>query len=158
MREEATSLPGAGPPPGRAWWACGHLVRLPDSVFVRSTPSGMEKSIYIFSRKVWPSYHADFLCFISSLFSAADLGQNVFSRSMGTWILMAGPLMRKKIMNPRGRKEQVPMRRRLLYLHLETPMWSSRSRASLTQGRSLRLCLSLLISCRRVSRNYAKGC
>ena len=45
VREEATSLHGAGPPPGRAVRACGHLVRLPDSVFVRGTPSGLEKII-----------------------------------------------------------------------------------------------------------------
>ena len=45
MREEATSLHGASPPPGRAVRACGHLVRLLDSVFVHGTPSGLEKII-----------------------------------------------------------------------------------------------------------------
>ena len=45
MREEATSLPSVGPPLGRAGRACGHLVRLPDSVFMEGTPSGLKKII-----------------------------------------------------------------------------------------------------------------
>ena len=81
MRKEATSLHGAGPPPSRAVRACGHLVRLPDSVFVRSTPSGLEKIIIYTS--VWSD---PCITQISSVFrfepvSVADLDRYDFPKS-----------------------------------------------------------------------------
>ena len=81
VREEATSLHDAGLPPGRAMRACGHLMRLPDSVFVQGTPSGLKKIIIYTS--VWSD-----LCIaqISSVFrfkpvSVADLDRHDFPKS-----------------------------------------------------------------------------
>ena len=174
MREEATSLHGTGPPPGRVVRACGHLVRLPDSVFVRGTPSGLKK-IIIYTL-VWSDPCITQISFVfrfepvfcrrsrSRCLLRIQRGRAMWlitfltPRSMGTWNHMARPLMRKRTMIPRGRNKQVPTKRRLLYLNLDALMWSSRSQASLTKGRSLRPCLSLLVSCRRVSRNFAIEC
>ena len=77
VREEATSLDGAGPPPGRAVRACGHLVCLPDSVFMQGNHSGLKKSLYILPFGLTPASRRFPLFFVSSLFSAADLGQDV---------------------------------------------------------------------------------
>ena len=81
VREEATSLHGAGPPPGRAVRACGHLVRLLDSVFVQGTPSGLKK-IIIYT----PAWSDACIMQISSLFrfepvSVADLDRYDFPKS-----------------------------------------------------------------------------
>ena len=81
VREEATSLHGAGPPPGRIMRACGHLVRLPDTVFVQGTPFGLEK-IIIYT----PIWSAPCITQISSVFcfepvSVADLDRYDFPKS-----------------------------------------------------------------------------
>ena len=64
-------------PPGGGGRACGHLVCLPDYVFLRSTPSGRDKFIIYSTERSDPRITQISSVFVSSLFSVADLEQDV---------------------------------------------------------------------------------
>ena len=117
-------------------------------------------------------YHANILCFCFELFlpqirTICHLGirrekamwlitlQTL--RSTGTWIIVAGPLRKKKTMSLRERRRRAQMKMKSHYLSLGICMWSLKSQASLIDQTNLRSSLSLFVSCRRTNRNYAKG-
>ena len=58
---------------------------------------------------------------------------------------------------PKGKEETSSDEDEVHYLNPGTCMWSSKSQASLIEQRNLRSSLSLFVSCRKTSRNYAKG-
>ena len=57
---------------------------------------------------------------------------------------------------PWERRRRVQVKMKSHYVNLGTCMWSSKSQASLIELRNLRSSLSLFVSCRKTSRNYAK--
>ena len=77
-------------------------------------------------------------------------------RSMGTWIIVAGPLRKKKTTSLRESRRRAQMKMKSHYLNLGICMWSLKSQASLIEQRNLRPSLSFFASYRRTNRNYAK--
>ena len=59
--------------------------------------------------------------------------------------------------DPKGKEETSSDEDEAHYLNLGTCMWSLKSQSSLIEQRNQRSSLFLFVSCRKTSRNYAKG-
>ena len=165
MRVEGAPYPLGAPPTS---WA----PRVPSGLRVLARYVFWSVKIhYIYSRRLWLSYHANLPCFCSEplLLQTRARCLPKIRRERATWLIISqtqkhmgcGTLWldhggRRRLWSERKGRDKFRWRGSTTTSNLGTCMWSSKSQAFLTKQRNLRSSLSLFVSCRKTNKNYVK--